>query len=285
MSLFHWKKQKKSLPQNQLHLEEKEVPAAPAPINRLLSYQAANLQGIGSRKQQEDSFAFVNAMDVTEIRENGLLAVVADGMGGMKGGKQASETVIACLKEDFQYMDREDDLAYQLCDSIFRASKKVCCLLNGEGGSTVAACIIFREQLYFASVGDSYFYLKRKNQIYKLNHEHNARNYLYLEAIRSGNMDPEPARQNPEADALTQFLGKDSLDEIDYFRRPLSLLDGDRLLLCSDGIGGVLNEQELLTCLCPDTPMQSLNKIEQCIRQKDIVYQDNYTALMIHCGY
>ena len=55
----------------------------PRPPERLLSYQVANLQGIGTRERQEDSFAFVNALDVTEMRRKGLLAIVADVMGGL----------------------------------------------------------------------------------------------------------------------------------------------------------------------------------------------------------
>lgn len=279
MSLFHWKKKKQPLPP-----KTPSSPTLPSSA-RLLSYQAGNLQGIGTRKQQEDSFAFVHAMDVTEIRKKGLMAIVADGMGGMKGGRQASETVIACLKEDFQHMNPEENLADQLRDSIFHASEKVHALLNGEGGSTIVVCIIFQEQLYFASVGDSYFYLKRRDHLYKLNQEHTAGNYLYLKTIRSGSMDPLPAKANPEAEALTQFLGMDDLEKIDYSRRPLPLLNGDRLLLCSDGVGSVLNEQELLSCFKPDTPTEALHEIELRIQQKNIVYQDNYTALMIYCGY
>ena len=51
-----------------------------------LDYQVANLQGIGRRELQEDAFAFGNALDPDAIRRGGLLLVVADGMGGMKGG-------------------------------------------------------------------------------------------------------------------------------------------------------------------------------------------------------
>ena len=64
----------------------------PSPVReRLLSYQVANLQGRGTRERQEDSFAFANALDVTEILRRGLLAVVADGMGGLKDGREVSQ--------------------------------------------------------------------------------------------------------------------------------------------------------------------------------------------------
>lgn len=303
MKLFHWKKSKKEdettkQPFGQQSPSENEprkeasfntaidttVPSK-TPVKRLLSYQVANLQGIGTRKQQEDSFAFVNAIDVTEIKKSGLLAVAADGMGGMKGGKEASEMVIACLIEDFKKMDRSKNLGFQLRDSVLRAGDKVFELLSGEGGSTLVACILFQEQLYFASVGDSYLYLKRNHQLYRLNREHNVRNYLYLKNIRSGNMDPTSANQHREVAALTQFLGKELLDDIDFFRQPLPLQDGDTILLCSDGVGGVLTEQELLNCLTQGFPSDACCCMEQSIFQKREPYQDNYTALVINCKY
>ena len=70
-------------------------------VKRLLSYQVANLQGVGARARQEDSFTVANAFDVTEIKEKGLLFVVCDGMGGMKDGKVASETAIASIRNSF----------------------------------------------------------------------------------------------------------------------------------------------------------------------------------------
>lgn len=258
-----------------------------AAMNRelLLSYQVANLQGIGTRERQEDSFAFANVMDVTEIRKNGLLAVVADGMGGMKDGKQASETVIAGLKKDFEEMDRENDLAQQLCRSVFDAGEKVYGMLNGDGGSTVVACILFQEQLYFVSVGDSFLYLKRGQELIRLNREQNCQTRTYLETIRSGSMDPTEGQNHREKAALTQFLGMDEMDEMDYLRRPFPVKDEDVLLICSDGVGGVLTEQELLSCLCEDSPDRMCAAIEEKIWQHGETYQDNYTALIIKCGY
>lgn len=254
-------------------------------VVRRLSYRVANLQGIGTRERQEDSFAFSNALDVTGIRKKGLFAVVADGMGGMRDGRLASETAIAGLKKDFDGMDRNEDLAKQLCDSVFAAGDQVRRKLDGEGGSTVVACIFYQEQLYFASVGDSFLYLKRGRQLLRLNCAHNCKNQVYLETIRSGSMDPDRGRNHREKAALTQFLGMDGMDEVDFLRRPLPLQEGDILLLCSDGVGGVLEEQELARCLEEENPKKMCAAIEKGIVQKERSSMDNYTALVIQCGY
>lgn len=252
---------------------------------RLLSYQVANLQGIGNRQRQEDAFAFVNAMDVTEMKRGGLLAVVADGMGGMRDGKVASETAIASIKADFQAMDRQGDLAGQLRDSVLAAGQKVFQALGGDGGSTVVACLFYEEQLSYASVGDSFLWLLRDGQLLRLNRAHNVRQERWLETIRSGSMDPEPARADNEAEALTQFLGMDGLEDVDCLRRPLRLRDGDLFLLCSDGVAGVLTEETLRACLGEGTPEQICAALENAILLENRRFQDNYTALVIRCGY
>ncbi|MCM1092213.1 MAG: protein phosphatase 2C domain-containing protein [Butyrivibrio sp.] len=254
-------------------------------VIRRLSYQVANLQGVGTREHQEDSFAFSNALDVTGIRKKGLLAVVADGMGGMRDGKLASETAANCLKKIFDGMDRSGDLAQQLCDGVFSAGEQVRKALDGEGGSTVVACIVYQEQMYYASVGDSFLYLKRGQQLIRLNCVHNCKNQAYLETIRSGSMNPDRGRNHREKAALTQFLGMDGLDEVDYLRRPLPLQDGDIILICSDGVGGVLTEQELALCLEEKNPSKMCAEIENAIVEKKLNSKDNYTALVIQCGY
>lgn len=273
MAFWNKRRKKQTAPQEQPARE------------RLLSYQVANLQGIGTRQRQEDAFAFVNAMDVTEMKRNGLLAMVADGMGGMRDGKVASETAIASIKVDFQAMDRTGDLAGQLRDSVLRAGQRVYQALDGQGGSTMVACVFYEEQLYYSSVGDSFLYLLRDGQLLRLNRAHNVLQARWLAAVRSGSMDPEPARTGGEADALTQFLGMGGLEDVDYLRRPLRLHDGDLFLLCSDGVAGVLTEETIAACLREGTPEQMCAGLEQAILLENRRFQDNYTALVIRCGY
>ena len=251
---------------------------------RLLGYQVANLQGLGTCERQEDAFSFANVMDVTLIREKGLLAVVADGMGGMKDGRLASETAVSCIRQDFAGFDHRSDLAAQLRGSMCRANEKAFALLGGEGGSTAVVCLIYQEQLYFASVGDSFLYLKRDGRVFRLNRPQNIRHELYLEAIRGGTMDPSMARQDPEGAALTQFLGIDLLEDIDLLLRPLPLMSGDILLLCTDGVAGGLNEEQLIDGLTKPTPQEMCTALEQMVKHASSgQYQDNYTALIIQC--
>lgn len=252
---------------------------------RQLSYQVANLQGIGRRERQEDAFAFVNALDVTMTREKGMLAVAADGMGGMADGKWAGETAVASIKASFSNIDVDEDICRQLEESVWKASDEVFEKLKGSGGSTVAACIFYKEELYFASVGDSSLYLKRNDQIFKLNQEHNIKSKRYLEQIRSGIWLPQEAKEDPEAATLTRFVGMKGLDAIDSTRRPLPLQNKDVILLCTDGVAGVLDEEKIGLCLSKESPVCICDVLEKEILKKAELYQDNYTALIIACGY
>lgn len=251
-----------------------------------LSYQVANLQGIGKRQNQEDSFGFANVLDVTKIKDKGMLAVVTDGMGGMKGGKLASDTAVASLRSDFENFDYSLDLAEQLERSVFNASEKIFSLLDGDGGSTLIACIFYDEKLYFASVGDSYLFLKRDNHLIHLNRKHTVMYDGYLSAVSRGSLDKTDAESDPEKHALTRFLGMDELEDFDISRRPLPIKDGDVFLLCSDGVGGVLSEPCIYDCLssCP-APVKMCEQLELNIINTNKRYQDNYTALIVKCEY
>ena len=90
-----------------------------------LRYQVANLQGIGSRERQEDSFTAVNAIDEEKYDAYGLMFAVCDGMGGMKDGKLASETAITSFRNFFSGMDRSGKIAKQLKESVYNATEEV----------------------------------------------------------------------------------------------------------------------------------------------------------------
>lgn len=256
--------------------------AEPIPVR--LSYQVANLQQKGSRPYQEDSFAFVNALDVTEIRRNGLMAVVADGMGGLEAGKQVSEMAVSCMVSAFGRMQRTGDLAAQLKAAATAADEALVQRFKGVGGTTLIACILYEEQLYFTSVGDSYLYLARGGSLYRLNREQNYRHQLYAEAIAAGRIDPTAADQDPDGHRLSAFLGMGGLSDMDGLRRPFPLQDGDVLLLCSDGVGGVMTEEQVLQDLTGGSAAEMCARLDQSVQRAGRTHQDNYTALVIRCA-
>lgn len=271
MGIFSWLKGRK-----------KET-APPEPPPAFLEYQTCALQGIGSRESQEDAFFLLNDRDVLKIREEGLFAAVADGMGGMADGRAASSAAVSSLAESFSVMDWREDPAAQLEGAFRLAGERIYRLLEGRGGSTGVACMIYQERLWFASVGDSCLYLLRDHQLGRLNRPHNMRHLLYLRELQAGRADPVPGREHPESDALTSFLGMEDMEQVDLLRRPLSLEQGDVLLLCSDGVSGTLPEEVLVACLEQDTPRFMCKAMEQEIVKRALSHQDNYTAVVIRC--
>ncbi len=252
---------------------------------RAMSFQTASVQGVGKRERQEDAFAFVNDRDVAMIKERGLLALMADGMGGMAGGAEASRTVIDEVSHAFSEFDMSGDLGLQLEKCALQAGAKVYAKLRGTGGSTLAAALIFNEKLYFSSVGDSFVYLLRSGELIRLNREHNLRADRRLEAIEAGHMPTGADGSIREGDALTRFLGMPDLDRTDRFLRPLKLSDGDVIMLCSDGIGGVLDAAAITGALSGPSASASCRAMEAAISRAGRINQDNYTALVIRCVY
>lgn len=266
MGLFNWKRPRKRPPE------------------RLLSYQVANLQGLGTRERQEDAFAFANALDVTEMRRKGLLAVVADGMGGLSNGNQISDLCVKRMLAGFSELDRDGSIPEQLKECARGASKQIYEQFHGTGGTTLVCALIFQETLHWISIGDSFIYLKRGPCLYRLNREQNLRTQSYLELIRSGNLDPSEANEDPDGPRLSEFLGHEALTDVDQSLRPLPLENGDRLLLCSDGVAGGLSEATISACLESETPAAACSRLEKEIKSLEWVHQDNYTALVVQCG-
>lgn len=249
----------------------------------MMRYEVGNLQGVGARQRQEDSFTAVNALDEEKYRTLGLMFAVCDGMGGMKDGKIASETAVTCFRNSFNNMNRTGQIAMQLKESVLEASDEIAAILGGDGGSTVVMGIIFHEQLYYASVGDSFLYLYREGNLYRLNHEQTVCQTLYLENVRDGITEFDSCRNNPEAVALQQFLGMPGLTEVDCSVRPLNLRKNDIILACSDGVGGVVTEEEIIESLQWPTAQDKCRRLEEYLIEHANPNQDNYTAFIVKC--
>lgn len=249
-----------------------------------LSYHVANLQGVGRRERQEDSFVVVNAIDDAKIREQGLFFAVCDGMGGMADGALASKTAASSLKNSFQIIDRTNNIAAQLKDSVYKASAEVESLIGGDGGSTVVAGMILDDSLYYVSVGDSFLWLYRDGCLYRLNCEQNLYHQHYMEEIQNGSIDPLDYQEQKEATAITGFLGMVGLEDVDHTLRPLPLRENDVLLACSDGVGGVLVEYDIMSSLSMPSEQDICKHIEQKLVDYGVPNQDNYTAIVIKCS-
>ena len=254
-------------------------PDASGPLSAPV-FRVGNIQGIGGREHQEDSFAVLNVSAPEKLAERGLLAVVADGMGGMAGGEFASQCAVDTLIQSFEEWDGVSPVADCLYSAAFAASEQVFRQFGGMSGTTLAAVHIREDGLHWVSVGDSAIFLMRNGGVFQLNREHNYLNQLYARELEEETIHKERAEQDVDARRLTSFVGIDHLREVDLNLRPWRIRPGDVLLLCSDGISGVLTPPELKEAMCLE-PDEGCALLETMIWEKQVLEQDNYTGIMI----
>ena len=235
--------------------------------------RVGNIQGIGGREHQEDSFAVRNSSDPEGQQRQGLLAVVADGMGGMAGGEYASQYAVDTLTQRFADWEGEPPAPNWLYAGAFAASEQVFGQFGGMSGTTLIAVHIRENLLHWVSVGDSAIFLMRNGGVFQLNREHTYLNQLYARELAEETIDRSRAELDIDARRLTSFV-------VDLNLRPWHLRRGDVLLLCSDGISGVLSPPELKEAMSLE-PDAGCALLETMVLEKQILEQDNYTGILI----
>ena len=246
---------------------EEPVTEQPAPRPVL---ELANLQGIGSREEQQDAFGISR---MARMEEDGLLAVLCDGMGGMaEGGRIAAETA-AELVAMFPW---EDDGAVP--EWVRQRSGRVYQQFRGHGGTTLVAALLRGRSLSFWCVGDSDLFLLREGTLYELNVRQEFRNDLVLRALE-GAFPVEDAFTDPQAGALSEYIGKEDV-KCDYTYLPFPLQPEDVLLLCSDGVSDTLTLKQIREAMALP-PQACCDKLEEEILAAGRPNQDNYTAIVM----
>lgn len=245
-----------------------------------------NAQALGTRERQEDSFAFSNFDDPKLIKERGYVAIVADGMGGLSWGKEASETVVQSFLDSYQNITPFEDIIHLLQVSLQNANDMVRNMAIEKGkvnqtGTTLAAAAILEDSLYWISVGDSRIYLYRDSELIQLTEDHQYSKLLYEEVMKE-NITKEEADSHPQKNALISFLGLSSLPEIDFNVQAFKLNEGDTILLCSDGLHGFISDEEIAAVLMEHRPYAAHPLTNVALKKKH-PYQDNITVATLTC--
>lgn len=234
-----------------------------------------NSQKKGRRQAQEDSFS-------TYETENGMIAIVADGMGGLEYGKIASSTAVKMFIEEYTKEYELYDVQKFLLNSAYTANDKIVNMANGRKiGTTLIASIIRDNFLHWISVGDSRIYLHRKGELIKLNKEHTYENVLN-NLYENGEISKKMVSEHPKKELLTSYIGYEDFHEIDYSRDPIKLSKGDKVLLMSDGIYKSITEgeiREIMSKKC--SPDEKCELITNIIEEKNISNQDNMTVIVV----
>lgn len=185
------------------------------------------------RKQNEDSF----------VAGEGLYAV-CDGMGGARAGEVASETACQTLLFLQPYVTEEAELRRSVAaanDAIVEKSIRDPRLFGM--GTTMTAAVGREGGLLLAHVGDSRAYLLRDATLRQVTDDHS----LVGEMVRRGQLTPEQAAAHPHRSVITRALGTEREVEVDLI--DLDLQEGDRVLFCSDGLSGMVDDDRLAEVL------------------------------------
>jgi PPM family protein phosphatase len=240
----------------------------------------ADLTDIGcQREHNEDSSGYWEPQSEEGLERRGCLAVIADGMGGYEGGQEASRIAVQTICDTYANTPVIDNQVALL--SCIRAAHERIQKYAVEHpeffgmGTTCTAICIVRDLLHYAHVGDSRLYLVRSGVISQLTHDHS----YVARLVMSGAIRPEEAEAHPQRHILTAALGVGEHPQVDTPSEPLALHLGDVLLLCTDGLWGIVHDQELKEFANVGTPSQACQELVRLAKERGA--PDNITVQVL----
>lgn len=222
-----------------------EQPSSELGFQRNLVVRAALRTDVGLvRSENQDFGTYTTLVEEQHSPSGARLLIVADGMGGHRGGATASRLAAETLKEHFLKTPARDVPA-ALRESLAAANARIFSEaqtnpdLRGMG-TTTSVLAVRGGAGWLAHVGDSRIYLVRGDSIQQLTDDHS----LVMTMVREGLLTTQEAETHPRRNVLQRSMGVASDVDVDV-RGPLQLQPGDTFILCSDGLHGVVKEQEL----------------------------------------
>lgn len=255
-------------------------PAGPDPRWILTAGRA---QWQGTRKEQNDA-VFLSDSDPWK----GMLIALADGIGTDAEAGRAARTAVKAMQNDYQRAEPMDELHRQTLRMIGAAHTALLDLneQNREQGiaptGASAACVLIRDRrMSFSSVGNVRVFLIRAGVSLQMNRDH----LLSLEAEERDILSGEAPEIDPEwAMRVTAYVGMEGLQKIDCQHSPVSLVPGDRIMVISSGLFGVLNEAELTALALSGPPQQAAEAVAQRVRSMNRDSQSNITIALAQMG-
>ena len=228
------------------------------------------------RSQNQDAFQIEN------LDKNTTLCIVCDGMGGAKSGNVASTLAVEVFVEEVRRSwvpgadtdETEQILLSAVKLANFTVYDQAQQLEEFSGmGTTLVAALIQGREVTVVNVGDSRGYHVSRNGIRRITKDHS----LVQMMVDRGDLTPEQARTYPGKNYITRAIGTEPVAECDVFR--LDVEKGDSLLLCSDGLSNMMDDQEILFEV-----VHGINKELCCQRLMDIGRSrgapDNMTCIL-----
>ena len=226
-----------------------------------------------TRDHNEDTFLVAdlssgNSSLLPEVREHeigprGSLFMVADGMGGAAAGELASEMATDLIYRHLSTAWAEDEdasparFAFRMKEAVELANQQIYGYAREHPevrgmGTTVTAAGVFGEQLYLTQIGDSRGYLVRNGSAIQLTRDQS----LMQRLVDAGELTQEEAEQSERRNIILQALGPDPRVKVDLSHQVLRR--GDTLLICSDGLSGLVKREEFADMVATHADLPSL---------------------------
>lgn len=230
-----------------------------------------------TRTQNQDTY------QVETLNRNTLLCVVCDGMGGAKSGNVASTLAADVFVQEVK-RSWKSDMDPEALDQMLRGAVKLANFTVHDQsqqfeeftgmGTTLVAALIQGKHATVINVGDSRCYSVTADGVRQLTTDHS----LVQMMIQRGELTPERAKNYPGKNLITRAIGTEPVVECDIFHR--RLISGECLLLCTDGLSNLLDDQEILFEV-----VHGANKQSSCERLLAIAKNrgapDNVTCVLI----
>ncbi len=200
-----------------------------------------------------------NEDSVTVIKNGSgeILLAVADGMGGHRGGEIASSIAISHIGKRFMEISslgNKEDAINWIKDVVSEANVQIYKYTNENPesagmGTTLVLAVLTSQFLLFGNIGDSSGYVFKNERIHKITTDHTLVNLL----VKSGELTEEEAKDHPRKNVLMRALGATTKVEMDIFDVER---DVDGVMLCSDGLTNMLDDEQISKVLCEKTSVE-----------------------------
>ncbi|HLR21364.1 MAG TPA: Stp1/IreP family PP2C-type Ser/Thr phosphatase [Tissierellaceae bacterium] len=211
------------------------------------------------------------------------LYIVADGMGGHNAGNIASNMAVSIIEDIFLFnrkkLDTEKGVFSTIKEAIKTANYKIYNKSSDDKscsgmGTTVTLVYILNDTVYIGHVGDSRAYYIKNTSIEQITEDHS----LVYELIKKGNITTEEGENHPRKNAITRAVGTNDIVKIDIYTKEYK--KGHKLLICSDGLTDMVNNNRILDIVNRDEDIMS--KCKKLIKDaKDNGGLDNITIILL----
>lgn len=229
------------------------------------------------RNHNEDFVDFYVPTDPEMLERKGAIYLVADGMGGHQAGEVASQGAVETVIRQY-YADPQSDIGGSLVRALRAANQRIQEQALADPsktgmGTTMVAAVILGHKVYVANVGDSRAYLIGKTGLTQITEDHS----WVGEQVRAGLLTPEQARRHPQRNLVTRALGTKPAVEVDLFEGQMA--EGDRLLLCTDGLSGPVEDLEIDAIVREYPPQEAARLLIAKANERG--GSDNITLLLV----